>query len=83
MRSNLCRSPRTRGSVRRTLPISRWFVDRPASATLAIEQRGSVAKMPADPIYDELPLSRVWDSLRGDPRFEKVMAETAKPVKLD
>jgi TolB-like protein/class 3 adenylate cyclase/Flp pilus assembly protein TadD len=50
---------------------------------VAIEQLEALAKVPGGPTYGELRLSPVWDSLRGDPRFEKVMAETAKPVKLD
>jgi tetratricopeptide (TPR) repeat protein len=50
---------------------------------LAIEQLEALEKIPGGPPYGHLRLSPVWDSLRGDPRFEKVMAETAKPVKLD
>jgi TolB-like protein len=50
---------------------------------LAIEQLEALAKIPAGQSYGDLRLSPVWDSLRGDARFEKVMAETAKPVKLD
>jgi TolB-like protein/class 3 adenylate cyclase/Tfp pilus assembly protein PilF len=50
---------------------------------LAIAQLEALAKIPAGQSYGDLRLSPLWDSLRGDPRFEKVMAETAKPVKLD
>jgi serine/threonine protein kinase/Tfp pilus assembly protein PilF len=50
---------------------------------LAIEQLEAFEKIPGGPTYGDLRLSPVWDPLRGDPRFEKVMAETAKPVKLD
>jgi serine/threonine protein kinase/Tfp pilus assembly protein PilF len=50
---------------------------------LAIEQLEAFEKIPGGPSYGDLRLSPVWDSLRGDPRFEKVMAEAAKPVKLD
>jgi len=50
---------------------------------LAIEQLEALAKIPGGPTYGELRLGPVWDFLRGDSRFEKVMAETAKPVKLD
>jgi TolB-like protein/class 3 adenylate cyclase/Flp pilus assembly protein TadD len=49
----------------------------------AIAQLEAFEKIPGGPSYGGLRLSPGWDSLRGDPRFEKVMAETAKPVKLD
>ena len=44
---------------------------------LAIEQLEMAAKMPAGPSYGELRLNSVWDSLRGDPRFEKIVASLA------
>jgi tetratricopeptide (TPR) repeat protein len=44
---------------------------------LAIEQLEILAKTPAGPSYGELRLSPIWDSLRGDPRFEKVVASLA------
>jgi TolB-like protein/predicted Ser/Thr protein kinase/Flp pilus assembly protein TadD len=44
---------------------------------LAIEQLEIVAKIPAGPSYGMLRLSPVWDSLRGDPRFEKIVASLA------
>ena len=44
---------------------------------LAIEQLGIVAKIPCGPTYGELRLSPVWDPLRGDPRFEKIVASLA------
>jgi tetratricopeptide (TPR) repeat protein len=50
---------------------------------LAIEQLEAFEKIPGGPSYGELRLSPMWDSLRDDPRFEKVMAEMTKPVKLD
>jgi len=31
----------------------------------------------------ELKLNPLWDELRGDPRFDKVIAEAAKPIRLD
>ena len=46
-------------------------------ADLAIEQLDIVAKIPCGPSYGELRLSPVWDSLRGNPRFEKVVASLA------
>jgi tetratricopeptide (TPR) repeat protein len=44
---------------------------------LAIEQLEAVAKIPAGPSYGDLRLSPNWDSLRGDPRFEKLLASLA------
>jgi hypothetical protein len=31
----------------------------------------------------ELKLDPIWDELRSDPRFDKIIAEAAKPVRLD
>jgi hypothetical protein len=31
----------------------------------------------------ELKLNPLWDELRNDPRFDKIIAEAAKPIKLD
>jgi serine/threonine protein kinase/TolB-like protein/Flp pilus assembly protein TadD len=44
---------------------------------LAIEQLEIVAKIPNGPSYGELRLNPVWDPLRGDPRFEKIVASLA------
>jgi tetratricopeptide (TPR) repeat protein len=44
---------------------------------LAIEQLEIVSKIPAGPSYGMLRLDPVWDSLRGDPRFEKIVASLA------
>jgi hypothetical protein len=41
---------------------------------LVIKQLETVAKMPGGPSYGDLRLSPNWDSLRGDPRFEKIVA---------
>ncbi|MFN2541366.1 MAG: tetratricopeptide repeat protein, partial [Chthoniobacterales bacterium] len=40
---------------------------------LAIEQLEIIARIPAGPSYGELKLDPTWDSLRGDPRFEKIV----------
>lgn len=40
---------------------------------LAIEQLEIIAKIPAGPSYGELRFDPTWDSLRGDPRFEKIV----------
>jgi serine/threonine protein kinase/tetratricopeptide (TPR) repeat protein len=41
---------------------------------LAIEQLEIVSKIPNGPTYGMLRLDPVWDPLRGDPRFEKIVA---------
>jgi TolB-like protein/predicted Ser/Thr protein kinase len=40
----------------------------------ALEQLESVAKIPAGPTYGDLRFNPCWDSLRGDPRFDKIVA---------
>ena len=49
---------------------------------LAIEQLETVAKIPGGPTYGILRLDPVWDSLRGDPRFEKIVASLAPREKV-
>jgi tetratricopeptide (TPR) repeat protein len=53
---------------------------------LALEQLAIVAGVPAGVTYGELKLYPQWDSLRGDPRFEKILASLApesQPVQRD
>jgi TolB-like protein/Flp pilus assembly protein TadD len=48
---------------------------------LALEQLDLVSKIPCGPSYGGLRLDPEWDSLRGDPRFEKIVASLApKPA---
>jgi TolB-like protein/Tfp pilus assembly protein PilF len=44
---------------------------------LALEQLAVSAQVPAGVTYGELKLDPDWDSLRGDPRFEKIVASLA------
>jgi hypothetical protein len=44
---------------------------------LAIEQLEFLAKIPRGPSYGDLRFNPSWDSLRGDPRFEKMVASLA------
>lgn len=53
--------------------ICAWTGDR----DLAIEQLETLAKLPAGPSYGNLRFSPYWDPLRGDPRFEKIIASLA------
>jgi TolB-like protein/predicted Ser/Thr protein kinase len=40
----------------------------------ALEQLETVATIPNGPTYGDLRFNPCWDSLRGDPRFEKIVA---------
>jgi hypothetical protein len=44
---------------------------------LAFEQLALSARTPNGVRYGELKLSPWWDSLRGDPRFDKIVASLA------
>jgi serine/threonine protein kinase/tetratricopeptide (TPR) repeat protein len=44
----------------------------------ALEQLEMLAKMPAGPSYGELRLNPIWDPLRGDPAFEKIVQSLAR-----
>jgi serine/threonine protein kinase len=65
-----------------------WSGERDA----ALQQLAEVVRLPATPglmpvspglSAGELKLDPLWDELRNDPRFDKIVAEAAKPVKLD
>ncbi len=40
----------------------------------ALEQLEIIAKIPAGPTYGDLRFNPCWDSLRGNPRFDKIVA---------
>ncbi len=40
----------------------------------ALEQLEIVATIPAGPSYGDLRFNPCWDELRGDPRFDKIVA---------
>ena len=44
---------------------------------LALEQLETLAKIPAGICYGDIRLDPNWDPLRGDPRFEKIVASLA------
>jgi len=44
---------------------------------LALEKLEIANKLPGGPSYGQLRLDPEWDSLRGDPRFEKIVASLA------
>jgi hypothetical protein len=39
-----------------------------------VEKLELAAKIPAGPTYGDLRFNPCWDSLRGDPRFDKIVA---------
>jgi TolB-like protein/class 3 adenylate cyclase len=72
------------------LPVTKDAMDGPSYITnlaliyawtgekdLALEQLAISAKIPAGVTYGELKLYPQWDSLRGDPRFEKLVTTLA------
>ena len=50
--------------------IAAWVGDN----DLACEQLASVVCQPSDVSYGQLKLMPFWDPLRGDPRFEEIVA---------
>src|SRR5436190_5093449 len=64
----------TDGYVKRYFAmICAWAGER----ELALEQLEVVARIPGGPSYGDLRLNPMWDPLRGDPRFEKIVASLA------
>jgi TolB-like protein/class 3 adenylate cyclase/tetratricopeptide (TPR) repeat protein len=60
--------------------VKRYFVMACAWAgerELALQQLEVVARIPGGPSYGDLRLNPMWDPLRGDPRFEKIVASLA------
>ncbi len=53
--------------------IAAWVGDK----DLACEQLAIVIRRPSDLSYGQLKLHPFWDPLRGDPRFEKIVASLA------
>ncbi|PYJ26260.1 MAG: hypothetical protein DME90_12135, partial [Verrucomicrobia bacterium] len=49
---------------------------------LAIKQLEDLLPIPGPVCYGQLRLHPFWDPLRGDPRFEKLVEESKKPVAL-
>ena len=48
---------------------------------LALQQLSLYAGQPGSVDYGELKLDPEWDPLRGDPRFEKIVASLAPKAK--
>ncbi len=73
-------------------PLSRDALDGPAQILVlaevyaqlgereaALEQLNQIVQLPAGPDYGRLKFDPVWDELRGDPRFQEIMARAAQP----
>jgi len=58
--------------------IAAWLGEK----DLAYEQLDIALRRPSDLSYGQLKLMPFWDPLRGDPRFEKLLEESKKPVAL-
>jgi len=53
--------------------IAAWVDDK----DLAFDQLGMLTRDPSGVSYGQLKLMPFWDPLRGDPRFEKIVASLA------
>ena len=62
-----------------TLATAYLWVDQREDALRLLDQ---FAKLPFGPTTGDLKLNPVWDDLRADPRFSKLIAEAAKPFSL-
>ena len=49
----------------------------------ALEQLATLQNRPAGPSLGDLKFSPKWDDLRGDSRFEKIVAAFAAPLKIE
>ena len=49
----------------------------------ALEQLATLENLPAGPSLGDLKFSPKWDDLRGDARFEKIVAVVAAPLKIE
>jgi serine/threonine-protein kinase len=58
--------------------IAAWLGEK----DLAYEQLDIALRRPSDLSYGQLKLMPFWDPLRSDPRFEKLLEESKKPVAL-
>lgn len=73
----------TDGLKRSWIPLDRanvycWLGERDR----AFEEMEKAVKKEIGGMYGDLRFNPCWDSLRDDPRFEKILAEAAKPLPL-
>lgn len=64
----------------RLATIEAWSGERDA----ALKHLSELVELPYSPSYGDLRFDSIWDDLRGDPRFEEVVQQAARPLpKLD
>jgi predicted Zn-dependent protease len=84
------------GKAVELLPIAADALDGPAVATnqalvyawcgerdRALEQLATLAKIPSGPDPGDLKFNPAWDVLRGDARFDEIVASAAEPIKIE
>ena len=49
----------------------------------AFDKLGKLVKLPFGLNYGDLKLNPIWDGLRNDPRFDRILAESAAPIATD
>jgi Flp pilus assembly protein TadD len=49
----------------------------------AFDKLGKLVKLPFGLNYGDLKLNPMWDDLRDDPRFDRILAESALPLATD
>ena len=73
------KDPLTHAELTKDLAVVYAWTDQKEAA---LNQLKNLLQIPAPINYGELRLHPYWDPLRGDPRFEKLVAESAKPVAI-
>ena len=49
----------------------------------AFDKLGKLVKLPFSLTHGDLKLNPMWDDLRDDPRFDRILAESALPIATD
>ena len=49
----------------------------------ALKTLGALVKQPFSPNYGDLKLNPMWDDFRDDPRFDRILAESALPPRTN
>jgi hypothetical protein len=47
------------------------------------DELSKLVKLPFGLTHGDLKLNPVWDDLRSDPRFDRILAESALPIRTD